>query len=168
VTGLVGVLLVFQGQLVATVPQSAAPTASTATTVRAVRATQPPVLDGRDADPVWRSAAVIDQFLEAKPSEGAPPKFRTVTQVAYDENNLYVFVRSFDPHPDSIVSLLARRDEQTPSDYVTVMLDPYRDRRTGYEFSVNPAGVKADYAISNDGDEDVAWDAVWEAATKID
>jgi hypothetical protein len=111
---------------------------------------------------------MIDQFLEAKPSEGAQPRFRTETRVAYDENNLYVFVRSFDPHPDSIVSLLARRDEQPPADYVTVMLDPYRDRRTGYEFSVNPAGVKSDYAISNDGDEDVAWDAVWEAATRID
>jgi hypothetical protein len=48
------------------------------------------------------------------------------------------------------------------------MLDPYHDRRTGYEFSVNPAGVKADYAIYNDGDEDVAWDAVWDAATRID
>ena len=48
------------------------------------------------------------------------------------------------------------------------MLDPYHDRRTGYEFSVNPAGVKSDYAIFNDGDEDVAWDAVWDAATRID
>ena len=48
------------------------------------------------------------------------------------------------------------------------MLDSYHDRRTGYEFSVNPAGVKSDYAIYNDGNEDVAWDAVWDAATRID
>ena len=88
--------------------------------------------------------------------------------MAYDEHNLYVFVRAFDPHPDSIVSLLSRRDDQTASDYVTLMLDPYHDRRTGYEFSVNPAGVKTDYAIYNDGDEDIAWDAVWDAATRID
>ena len=88
--------------------------------------------------------------------------------MAYDEHNLYVFVRAFDPHPDSIVSLLSRRDDQTASDQVTLMLDPYHDRRTGYEFSVNPAGVKTDYAIYNDGDEDVAWDAVWDAATRID
>ncbi len=88
--------------------------------------------------------------------------------MAYDEHNLYVFVRAFDPHPDSIVALLSRRDDQTASDYVTLMLDPYHDRRTGYEFSVNPAGVKTDYAIYNDGDEDIAWDAVWDAATRID
>ena len=79
-----------------------------------------------------------------------------------------MFVRAFDPHPDSIVSLLSRRDDQTASDYITLMLDPYHDRRTGYEFSVNPAGVKTDFAIYNDGDEDVAWDAVWDAATRID
>ena len=64
----------------------------------------------------------VDQFLEARPSEGAPPKFRTEARVAYDEQNLYVFVRSFDPHPDSIASHLARRDEENPSDRITLML----------------------------------------------
>jgi hypothetical protein len=126
------------------------------------------VLDGRDDDAVWQSAPVIDRFLEARPSEGAEPRFRTEARVAYDAHNLYVFVRSFDPHPDSIVSLLSRRDDQTASDHITLMIDSYHDRRTGYEFSVNPAGVKSDYAIYNDGNEDVAWDAVWDAATRID
>jgi hypothetical protein len=126
------------------------------------------VLDGRDDDAVWRASPAIDQFLEAKPSEGAAPKLRTEARVAYDAHNLYVFVRAFDPHPDSIVRLLSRRDDQTASDQIILMLDPYHDRRTGYEFAVNPAGVKADYAIYNDADEDVAWDAVWDAATRID
>ena len=128
----------------------------------------PPILDGKDDDPIWRSSPPVGQFLEAKPSEGAQPKFRTEARVAYDVRNLYVFVRAFDAHPDSIVGLLSRRDDQTASDEIILMLDPYHDRRTGYEFVVNPAGVKADYAIYNDGDEDVAWDAVWDAATRID
>ncbi len=88
--------------------------------------------------------------------------------MAYDANHLYVLVRAFDPHPDSIVSLLSRRDEQTASDHVILLLDPYHDRRTGYEFVVTPGGVKTDYAIFNDGNEDVAWDGVWDAATKVD
>jgi len=142
--------------------------APAATTVRAIRAVAPPVLDGRDDDPVWRVAPVIDQFLEARPTEGAAPPLRTEARVAYDAHHLYVFVRSFDPHPDSIISLLSRRDDQTPSDHVTLMVDSYHDRRTGFEFSVNPAGVQSDYAIYNDGAEDVAWNAVWDAATRID
>ena len=166
-TALLGVLLLVQGQGLAiqSVQSSSSPVA---TAVRATHTAEPPVLDGRDAEAIWGATPAIDQFLEAKPSEGASPKFRTVARVAYDESNLYVFVRSFDPHPDSIASHLARRDEETPSDLITLMLDPYHDRRTGYEFTVNPAGVKADYAIYNDGDEDVAWDAVWDVATQID
>ncbi len=162
-TALLGALLVLQAQTMATHP----PLPTTAV-VRATRTAVAPVLDGRDDEVVWRSTPAIDQFLEAKPSEGAKPKMRTEARVAYDEHNLYVFVRAFDPHPDSIVSLLSRRDDQTASDEIILMLDPYHDRRTGYEFVVNPAGVKADYAIYNDGDEDVAWDAVWDAATQVD
>ena len=158
-----GLLLLLQAQ--ATVPP---PSLETATSVRATRAAEPPILDGRDDDAIWRVAPAIDRFLEAKPSEGAPPRLRTEARVAYDARNLYVFVRAFDPRPDSIVGLLARRDEETASDRITLMVDPYHDRRTGYEFAVNPAGVKADYAIYNDETEDVAWDAVWDAATRID
>src|SRR5713101_6039960 len=42
------------------------------------------------------------------------------------------------------------------------------DRRSGFEFAVNPAGVKRDYAMYNDGQEDDAWDAVWDVGTQID
>ena len=158
-----GVILALQTEAVR--PQSIP---ATTTQVSATLADAPPVLDGRDDDAVWKSAPVIDGFLQSRPSEGLAPGLRTEARVAYDAHNLYVFVRSFDPHPDSIVSLLSRRDEQTASDHVTVMIDSYHDRRTGFEFSVNPAGVKCDYAIYNDGNEDSAWDAVWDAATQID
>ncbi len=158
-----GVLLVLQAQTT-----TAALPLPSETAVRATRAAQPPVLDGRDDDAAWQSVPEIDRFLQAKPSEGAPPGLRTAARAAYDARNLYVFVRAFDPRPDSIVSLLARRDEATASDRIILMLDPYHDRRTGYEFAVNPAGVKEDYAIYNDGNEDVAWDGVWDAATRID
>ncbi|MEO8200750.1 MAG: DUF5916 domain-containing protein [Gemmatimonadota bacterium] len=137
-------------------------------TVHAVSAPKAPVLDGLDDDEVWKTAAPITQFLEARPAEGAEPKFRTEGRVAYDSRNLYVFVRAYDPHPDSIVRLLSRRDDQTESDQMIVMIDSYHDKRTGYEFVVNPAGVKADYAIYNDGNEDGAWDAVWDVATQVD
>ena len=162
-----GVLLVLQAQIssAAAPPQWPLPDV---TSVRATRAAEAPVLDGSDEDRVWRTAQAIERFLQSKPSEGAPARYATVARVVYDPSNLYVFVRAFDPHPDSIISLLARRDEPTASDEIILMLDSYRDRRTGYEFVVNPAGVKADYAIFDDGNEDVAWDGVWDVATRID
>ncbi len=170
---LLGLLFVVQAEAMAPVrPHPAGPggavPAPTPTTAYAVRTARPPVLDGREDDPIWREAPVIDQFLQARPAEGAPARFRTEARISYDPHNLYVFVRMFDPHPDSLISLLSRRDDQTASDHVTLLIDSYHDRRTGYEFSVNPAGVKSDYAIFNDGNEDVAWDAIWDVATRVD
>src|SRR4029078_7710381 len=100
-------LLLVQAQVAVPRPLQAA------ATVRATRTAEPPVLDGSSADPVWASAPPVDRFYEAKPSRGAEPKCRPEARVPFDEHNLYVFVRAFDPHPDSIVSLLSRRDDQT-------------------------------------------------------
>ena len=136
--------------------------------VAALRAAQPPVIDGRDDDPIWRDAPLITGFKVFRPVEGAEPKFRTEARVAYDARNLYVYVRAYDPHPDSIVGLLARRDVSTPSDMISIFIDSYHDRRTGYEFDVNPVGVKTDYAIYQDGNEDPAWDGIWDVATTVD
>ncbi len=160
-----GVLLAMQTQTASAAPT---PPRLPVAAVRATRAAEPPVLDGSDEDAVWRAAPAIDEFIQAKPREGAPARFATAARVAYDPGNLYVFVRAYDPHPDSIVSLLSRRDEQTASDEIILMLDSYHDRRTGYEFVVNPAGVETDYVIYDDGTEDIAWDAVWDVATRVD
>jgi hypothetical protein len=134
----------------------------------AAKALQPPVIDGKDLDAVWRDAQRITGFREFQPREDGEPRFGTEARVAYDARNFYVFVRMFDPHPDSILTLLARRDVRAATDQIKIIIDSYHDRRTGYEFAVNPAGVKRDYAIYNDGEEDDAWDAVWEAATTVD
>ena len=117
----------------------AAPAA--AQNVTATRTDQPIILDGIDSEPAWSTAPLHDEFRESRPSEGADPKQRTAFRVLYDPENLYVFVRAFDTEPDSIVALLSRRDVQTSSDQIMVMIDSYRDRRTGYEFVTNPAGV---------------------------
>ena len=134
----------------------------------AVRAERPPVIDGRDDDPVWRTAPATSEFLEFMPSEGKAPRYRTEFKVAYDDRNLYVFIRAFDPHPDSIMTALTRRDVRGPSDQLKIMIDSYNDKRSGFEFAVNPIGVKRDYAMYNDNSEDDAWDGVWDVGTQID
>ncbi len=139
-----------------------------ATKATAVRAAAPVVIDGRDDDAVWRVAPAITQFREFQPKEDGDPRFPTAAKVAYDDRNLYVFIRAFDPHPDSILKLLARRDFRAATDQLKIMVDSYHDRRSGFEFAVNPAGVKRDYAMYNDSQEDDAWDAVWDVATQVD
>jgi len=141
------------------------PTSNSVAARRAVRAV---VIDGKDDDEVWREAPAITAFREFSPREDGPPRFPTEAKVAYDDHNFYAFIRAFDPHPDSILKILARRDVRAPTDQLKIVIDSYHDRRTGYEFAVNPAGVKRDYAIYNDNNEDDAWDGVWEVAATVD
>src|SRR6266496_2898705 len=68
--------------------------------------------------------------------------------------------REFQPKEDG--------DARAATDQLKIMIDSYHDRRNGFEFAVNPAGVKRDYAVYNDNQEDDAWDAVWDVATQVD
>src|SRR2546423_2560961 len=63
-----------------------------------------PIIDGRDDDPIWKSATPITGFRVFDPKEDGDPTFQTEAKIGYDAQNIYVFVRMFDPHPDSIVS----------------------------------------------------------------
>src|SRR3989441_5731340 len=140
------------------------PTSPSATTAIAQRATTAPTIDGKDNDDVWRVAPVISGFRQFRPVEDAEPSVRTEAKVAYDDHNFYVFVRAFDPHPDSIAKLLARRDVRICCDQIKIMIDSYHDRRSGFEFAVSPGGVKRDYAMyGDDAQEDDAWDGVWKS-----
>ena len=105
-----------EGQRVATAPLkhstvvTAAVPAPTDSGAVAIRTTVPPAIDGRDDDEVWRAAPPVTAFTQWQPTEGKDPRFRTEAKIAYDAANLYVFVRAFDPHPDSIIRILERRD----------------------------------------------------------
>src|SRR5258708_36580134 len=146
---------------------SRASAGTAATTAVAVRAAVPVVLDGRDDDAIWATAPAITGFTEFTPTEGAAARYRTEAKVAYDDHNLYVFIRAYDPEPRTISSALARRDVRPPTDQLKIMIDAYHDRRTGYEFAVSPGGVKRDYAVYDDNNEDQSWDGVWDVATHV-
>ena len=119
-------------------------------------------------DAVWLGAAPTVEFVQREPHEGAAPSQRTEFRVAYDASTLYVKVRAFDAEPDKIVTFLTRRDDNSPCDWLRVFIDSYHDRRTAYEFAVNPSGVKQDRYWFNDSDRDDSWDAVWDVSVSRD
>ena len=123
---------------------------------------------GELSDEVWNSAPAVDAFLQREPREGGVPAQRTEFRVAYDATTLYVKVRAFDTEPDKIVTYLTRRDQDSPCDWLYVMIDSYHDRRTAYEFGVNPSGVKRDSYWFNDNNSDASWDAVWDVSVARD
>jgi hypothetical protein len=129
---------------------------------------QPVVLDGRLDDPAWERAAVATDFVEQGPRPGVLPNFRTEARVLYDDEALYIGVRAYDDHPDSIVAPYLRRDDESRSDWIFVEIDSRHDRRTGFGFGVNPRGVQVDATFDQFINYDNAWDGVWEAVPSID
>ena len=126
-------------------------------------------VDGRLDESAWMPVDSASGFVQSWPNVGSPATERSVVRVLYDESALFVGIRAYDQHPDSIAAQLARRDATgIYSDWLHVMIDSYHDRRTAFRFSVNPRGVKKDVYTFNDSQEDLSWDAVWEVATTVD
>jgi hypothetical protein len=121
-------------------------------------------LDGELSEEVWKKAPLVSGFRQRDPNEGAAATYETEARVAYDANAIYIAVQAVDPEPSRIVGIRTRRDESSPSDWIRVMIDSFHDRRSAYEFAVNPAGVKSDTYWYNDTNNDQGWDAVWDVA----
>jgi len=125
-------------------------------------------LDGKLDDPAWLDAEAAEGFRVSDPDRGAIPSEETVFKVAYDSDAVYFGVACLEHDPANISSHLARRDRFSNSDLVSIYLDPYHDRNTGYNFRVNPKGVLVDASLFNDGERDEDWDTIWQAETYRD
>lgn len=137
--------------------------------VTAARRTGDIVLDGRLDEAAWAAATPSSAFMQSYPKPNTAPTDSTTVKVLYDDAALYVGIRMYDAHPDSIAAQLARRDASgIYSDWVHLNIDSYHDRRTAFRFTVNPKGVKKDVYTSNDFAEDVNWDAIWDVGTRVD
>ncbi|HEY2431304.1 MAG TPA: DUF5916 domain-containing protein [Vicinamibacterales bacterium] len=123
---------------------------------------------GSFSEDVWGAVPAVSDFRQREPKDGGAPTFATDVKVAYDAENLYVAVRAHDPQPERIVGHRTRRDAESPSDWIRVMVDSFHDKRTAFEFGVNPAGVKKDIYWYGDSNEDSGWDAVWDVAVARD
>jgi hypothetical protein len=156
----------------AATPPASKPATAAPRTMTAARRTAPVTIDGRLDEAAWATAEPSAGFVQAYPKPDQPSPDQTEIRVLYDDDALYVGIRMFDAHPDSIAAGLARRDATAAtgiySDWVHLIIDSYHDRRTAFRFSTTPRGVQKDVYTSNDGNEDLNWDAVWEVGTRID
>lgn len=128
---------------------------------------RPPTIDGLLDDEVWRSTPVFSDFIQQYPLEGAAPTESTTVQIAYDDEALYIGMMAYDREPDKIVARLARRDQSVEADRISVNLDTHHDHQTAYWFAVTAGGSMQDGYVSNDNQDDWAWDGVWEARVAI-
>src|SRR5262245_15851713 len=145
--------------------------------VQAARAGQAIEIDGLLSDEAWREAPMIDTFTQQEPENGQPATERTEVRLLYDSSNLYIAVHAFDSEPDHIVATEMRRDSARllDEDHFEIILDTFRDSRSGYMFVTNPLGAKLEQQIFEEGGGNTRgsasninkdWNGVWEAAAR--
>ena len=135
--------------------------------LRVPRTTTPPALDGRLDDPVWRGAALLDQWVQVKPGDNTAPVGRTEARLLYDREHLYVAVRAWDDRA-KVRAVLHERDavirnggEEQGQDFVALRLDTFNDRRQAYSIAVNPLGLQGD-GIEVEGSGFTEWDGTFD------
>jgi hypothetical protein len=124
--------------------------------------------DGLPDEPAWDAVPWAGDFVQYQPGDGAAPYLQTGFKILYDDKFLYVAYRAHDPHPDSIVQRMSRRDE-FPGDWMEINIDSYHDLRTAFSFTVSVSGVRSDEFISLNGNNwDESWNPIWFAETNVD
>jgi hypothetical protein len=136
--------------------------------VRILRTTDRPVIDGELNEELWARAPVVDDFHEVTPDEFAEPSERTEVYVLYDSDALYIGARLYDAEPALINARILRQGQNiNADDRFFVHLDPFNDRRGGYLFGVNPNGVRYDGVFEGVTQRQFDWDGIWQAAARI-
>ena len=145
--------------------------------VDARRADRAPAIDGVLDEAIWREAAMIDSFTQQEPSDGAPATERTEVRLLYDAEHLYIGMRAFDSDPAGIIATEMRRDSPRllDEDNFQIILDTFRDSRSGYMFVTSPLGAKLEQQVFEEGGGNLRgaasninrdWNGVWDAAAR--
>lgn len=123
-------------------------------------------LDGSLTEAMWRQAQAIELTQQApKPGEATP--FRTTVRVAANRENVYFAFECKDPDPRQLAIHTMQRDGGVEADdFISIALDTYGDRRTGYFFRVNAAGARVDGLIAGPENPSLDWDGIWDARTE--
>jgi len=119
-------------------------------------------LDGLADEVAWQDAALLNGFSVFEPKTGIEQKFEASARVIIGTDALYFYVE-VDTGGAELFAPLAMRD-RSPGDVVSIRLDPLGTGRRGYVFNVNAAGVLADARILANGNEDYAWDSLFDGA----
>jgi len=134
--------------------------------VRVVRTTAAPVIDGALDDAVWANAARIDNFHQVNPVEYAEPSERTEIYLLYDDDALYIAARIYTPPGEITANIMRQGASITQEDSLFVTLDPFNTQRGGYFFGLNAHGVRFDGLYRNVSEYYSDWDSIWNAATQ--
>jgi hypothetical protein len=127
----------------------------------AVHTARAPLIDGRLDDPAWQDATPTEAFTQQSPFDGAKPSERTRLRVLYDDDAVYIAF-DCDQVNTPIVERLTRRDRDSESEWVWILIDSRNEGKSAYQFAVNISGTIADGQIIDQTAYSWEWDENWE------
>lgn len=154
--------------------------ASAVPSLQAFPLNEAPELDGQVMeDAAWKGAQPATGFWQTRPDEGQPASEETVVFLGYTADALYIAAVLFDASPEQIIVSDSRRDaDLDETDSFRVIIDGFLDKKNGFVFGTNPAGIQHDGQVANEGRGGVGtgfssggfnkdWDTNWEVATNV-
>src|ERR1044072_929945 len=130
--------------------------------IKMVLFNQPPVIDGKLDDEVWKTATVLKDFYQVQPGDNVIPQNKTEVMLGYDSRFIYIAFHCYD-EPDKVRANVPKRDQIFDDDYVGILFDTFNDQRRAYEFDFNPLGIQADGIWTEGLNEDFSLDLVMES-----
>ena len=140
------------------------------------RLAEPPVIDGRLDEALWRDAAHITELVQRRPFDGIPASEPSDIYLAYDSANIYIGLHAHYSDPGMIRANRRDRDESIDDDLFLIYFDPFLDQQRAYVFTVNGYGVQGD-AILQAGAigggrfgvprGDASWDVLFDSAAEL-
>ena len=138
-------------------------------TVEMARTATPPTIDGRLDEEAWTRAAVVTDLHQMDPIEYSEASEKTEFYVLYDDDALYVAARMWDSRPERIAANILRQGAWIGNDdQLILILDPYNEGREGYQFQLNPNGIRNEGLFVGPNQVQWNWNGIWEAAATQD
>jgi hypothetical protein len=128
-----------------------------------------PIIDGRLDEAEWANAAVIDDLYQMDPIEYSEASEKTEIYLLYDDEALYIGARMWDSQSSRIIANTLRQGADiVDDDQLSIIIDPFNTNRDGYQFQVNPNGVRREGLFVGPNQMNWNWQGIWQAAATRD
>jgi hypothetical protein len=137
--------------------------------VEVVRTEVAPKIDGVLDDELWKRATVIADLHQYQPVDHGEPSEKSEFYLAYSERFLYIAARLYDSNPELISARQLVQGQGMPfDDAFEFILDTFNTGRTGYQFQVNPNGIRREGLYENPRNLNNDWTGIWLVESRID
>lgn len=134
------------------------------------------VFDGKPTEDLW-SGLNNFKLTMWRPNFGTEPSETSDIRIGYDNDYLWIGASFYMKDASKIFVVTKKRDDILwDYDAFGIVLDTYNDNETGLAFFTNPAGLRTDFTVSNDGSftnglaapMNTSWDTFWDVKTSRD